>query len=119
MAYDRAWKRLRRAHLARQPSCVRCGAPGLDVDHIVSVRQAPHRRLDPTNLQTLCHGCHSRVTRLYDGQRKAPAGAALSGVPLDPTHPWFDADKVAASDVTRWSKAGSGRDRKNRGRGAG
>lgn len=117
--YDRDWQRVRKRHLAQHPTCVRCGAPGLDVDHITTVRAAPHRRLDPTNLQTLCHSCHSRLTQLYDGQRKQPAGAALSGAPLDPQHPWFDADKLSPSDFTRWSKAGSGRDRGNRARGGG
>ena len=52
--YDRDWQRVRKRHLAQHPTCVRCGAAGVDVDHVVSVRKAPDRRLDPTNLQTLC-----------------------------------------------------------------
>ena len=110
--YDHAWQRLRAKHIKLNPMCVRCGRLGMDVDHIISIRTAPHRRLDPTNLQTLCHGCHSRITRLYDGQRKQPAGAALSGAPLDPTHPWHghvDAGEVHRDDVLRWHKARQGR----------
>ena len=110
--YDRDWQRVRKRHLAQHPTCVRCGAAGVDVDHVVSVRKAPDRRLDPTNLQTLCHGCHSRITRLYDGQRKQPAGAALSGAPLDPTHPWHgqaSAGEVHSADVLRWHKGRQGK----------
>jgi 5-methylcytosine-specific restriction endonuclease McrA len=29
---------------------------------VISVRQAPERRLDPTSLQSLCYSCHSRKT---------------------------------------------------------
>ena len=32
---------------------------GDDVDHMVPVRAAPERRLDPTNLQTLCAQHHN------------------------------------------------------------
>src|SRR5215204_462340 len=82
--YDRDWQRVRKRHLAQHPTCVRCGAPGLDVDHITTVRAAPHRRLDPTNLQTLCHSCHSRLTQLYDVRgiaiiRGIPHAAGPSG----------------------------------------
>jgi hypothetical protein len=48
--YDWPWRRLRKRHLAQYPWCVRCGARGVDVDHVVPVRIAPDRRLDPTNL---------------------------------------------------------------------
>jgi uncharacterized protein YdaU (DUF1376 family) len=51
--YDWPWRRLRKRHLAQYPWCVRCGARGVDVDHVVPVRIAPDRRLDPTNLRTL------------------------------------------------------------------
>lgn len=106
--YDGAWRKLRKQHLAQHPTCVRCGRPGMDVDHIVSVRQAPRRRLDPTNLQTLCHGCHSRLTRAYDGQL-GPRGAGVSGYPLAPSHPWhkaaMDAGQITTQDQERWKKA--------------
>lgn len=55
------WRKLRAAHLDRHPNCRICGAPGEEVDHITPRRVAPERRLDPTNLQTLCKPCHSRV----------------------------------------------------------
>ena len=65
--YDRDWRKLRHAHLASNPLCVTCKAKGLivgatEVDHITPVRQAPERRLDPSNIQSLCRSCHSRKT---------------------------------------------------------
>lgn len=57
--YDREWEKARADWLAAYPSCRRCGAPATLVDHIVPIRQAPHRRLDRTNFQSLCAACHS------------------------------------------------------------
>lgn len=53
------WRKLRARHLLRHPFCEVCGAPTTDVDHIVPRRIAPERRLDPTNLQSLCRSHHS------------------------------------------------------------
>lgn len=53
------WRKLRAAHLERNPWCCRCGRAAQEVDHIVPRRVAPERRLDPTNLQSLCTPCHS------------------------------------------------------------
>ncbi len=55
-----------------EPSCRECARRGLDrpariVDHIIPVRDAPERRLDPTNLQPLCWPCHNRKTNRSDG----------------------------------------------------
>jgi 5-methylcytosine-specific restriction enzyme A len=58
--YDHDWRKLRDRHLGVHPLCVRCGDTAKIADHIESVRKAPHRRLDPTNLQSLCVACHSR-----------------------------------------------------------
>ncbi|MFJ1293242.1 HNH endonuclease signature motif containing protein [Paracoccus yeei] len=52
------WRKVRDAHIARFPNCW-CGAPAVDVDHIVPRRIAPERRLDPSNLQSLCKKHHS------------------------------------------------------------
>jgi len=57
--YDREWEKARAEYLAAYPSCRRCGARAVLVDHIVSIRKAPHRRLDRTNFQALCTPCHS------------------------------------------------------------
>lgn len=75
--YDAAWEKVRRAHLARHPCCCVPGCPTahdrLNVDHIVSVRDDPTRRLDPTNLRTLCQSHHSARTsrdHSWNGKRK-------------------------------------------------
>jgi len=59
--YDRRWRRLRKAFLAAHPFCARCGAPATDVDHIIP--KAAGGADDWTNLQALCHACHSRKTQ--------------------------------------------------------
>ena len=56
---DADWRRLRAEHLRKHPWCRRCGDPAREVDHIVPRSAAPERRLDPTNLQSLCTPCHS------------------------------------------------------------
>ncbi|WP_082735305.1 MULTISPECIES: HNH endonuclease [Hyphomicrobiales] len=60
--YDADWRALRAQFIAANPQCVECGAPAKHVDHIRTIREAPHLRLDPRNLRSLCHSCHSRHT---------------------------------------------------------
>lgn len=63
--YGAEWRAVRAEHLAAEPACRECGAPGTDVDHIV-----PRSRGGSdghANLQTLCHACHSRKTATRDG----------------------------------------------------
>ncbi|NUB09718.1 HNH endonuclease [Azospirillum sp. Vi22] len=61
--YDSGWVKLRAAHLARHSACLVCGTTmGVDVDHVQAIREAPNRRLDPTNLRTLCRLHHNRKT---------------------------------------------------------
>jgi 5-methylcytosine-specific restriction endonuclease McrA len=61
--YGADWRRLRDWHLRRNPLCRLCllddrVVAASDVDHIVAVTLAPERRLDPDNLQSLCHPHH-------------------------------------------------------------
>jgi len=60
--YDKDWWRLRAAFLKAHPTCCVCGAKATHVDHIKSVKEAPHLRLVPTNLRSMCGPCHSRRT---------------------------------------------------------
>lgn len=66
---------LRPQQLAREPFCRSCWQRGIrtgethllripatDVDHIVPHRGRMKLFADPTNLQSLCHACHSRKT---------------------------------------------------------
>lgn len=71
--YDAEWRKFRARIIKAHPFC---GEPGcgstdrLNVDHIVTVRDAPHRRLDPTNVQVLCHKHHSaRTSREHSWNR--------------------------------------------------
>ena len=65
---SRTWRPFRDAQLRREPLCRACGqagrlTPATDVDHIVPVQSSSDPRFyDITNLQSLCHGCHSRKT---------------------------------------------------------
>jgi len=76
--YDDDWRELRAAHLLAEPFCRRCAQLGKEtraamVDHIETVRVAPHRRLDPSNLQSLCWRHHASKT-----QRERPRHARTS-----------------------------------------
>lgn len=92
---------LRLQHLAMHPTCVLCGGEGVDVDHRESIAVAPHRRLDPLNLMTLCHRHHSILTQAHDAggavNRHAPVQASgqvdEAGRQLDPSHPWYEGPK--------------------------
>lgn len=73
--YDRRWQRLRRMVLAQQPFCVACEregrvTPATDVDHIVPL--ADGGRDEWSNLQPLCHSCHSRKTAAAGGRGAKP-----------------------------------------------
>lgn len=61
--------RLRPDQLIREPMCRACAAEGIrthatEVDHIIAHRGDWGKFADPTNLQSLCHTCHSRKTLL-------------------------------------------------------
>ena len=77
--YDRVWRRLRLAVLSADPLCAYCAREGRTtlarvVDHIVPVREAPERRLDPSNLQPLCVRCHVSVKAREEKGRVAGRG---------------------------------------------
>ena len=69
--YESDWRRLRAQHLAAHPYCARCGAVATVVDHNIPIRVAPHRRLDPTNLQSLCTHHHSGAKQ--SEERRSPS----------------------------------------------
>jgi 5-methylcytosine-specific restriction endonuclease McrA len=56
------WKRLRKKVLMRDEfSCLECGRPANQVDHIVALRDGGEE-FDQDNLQSLCNSCHSIKT---------------------------------------------------------
>lgn len=124
--YDKAWDKLRMAHLAIWPWCRICGDIGVQVDHIESVKDNPRRRLDPSNLQTLCDHHHSLITQAFDAVQRGRDGRPLPtgqadarGMHLDASHPWFEGDGQAP--MTRGERkiasiiGNRGRSRGNRG----
>ena len=69
--YDDDWRSVRREYLAEHPFCERqskCGRLPMsmrlatEVHHRQTVARRPDLRLDPTNLEALCHACHSEIT---------------------------------------------------------
>ena len=65
--YDNSWRVVRKQHLTNSPLCELClkegrYVPGQDIHHKVKLRDRPDLRDDSTNLQTLCHSCHSTLT---------------------------------------------------------
>ena len=62
------WQRLRRLKLQQQPECEHCSqskpqpVPATDVDHILPRHSHPELALVLSNLQSLCHSCHSKKT---------------------------------------------------------
>jgi 5-methylcytosine-specific restriction endonuclease McrA len=61
------WKALRIRKLKKDPLCQMCLPKGflkdgMDIDHIVEIKDDYSRRLDISNLQTLCRSCHMYKT---------------------------------------------------------
>lgn len=62
-----AWKKLRALKLSKDPLCENCLDNGFvkaghDIDHIVELKDDYTRRLDMSNLMTLCRPCHMAKT---------------------------------------------------------
>jgi 5-methylcytosine-specific restriction protein A len=75
--YTSRWARVRWMALRRDGfACVKCGARAdLECDHIVSIRKAPERAYDLSNLQVLCITCHTEKTNQEMGRRPIPGRA--------------------------------------------
>ena len=58
--YGWGWITMRARYLRMHPLCVACGATASDVDHVIP--KARGGTDDASNLQALCHACHSRKT---------------------------------------------------------
>lgn len=70
--YGARWRKLRAQILMDEPLCRECRkagciVPATDVDHIVA--RADGGTDDRSNLQPLCHACHSRKTVRENGGR--------------------------------------------------
>ena len=77
---SRRWRSIRSQVLSQQPLCAACNlhgivSPAIDVDHVYPLSHSPTLATTISNLQGLCHGCHSRKTQqeikgyVYDYKR--------------------------------------------------
>ena len=90
----KAWRVLRKSVMAGEPCCRQSEARGLtvlatDLDHWDN----DSTNNDPLNLVPLCHECHSRKTA-RDMGHAVSMGCDVSGMPLDPGHPWNKAPRA-------------------------
>lgn len=70
-----AWKKLSRRMMEKNPVCVECLKQGIIkkadvIDHIVPIRQDWSRRLDESNLQSLCYRHHNQKTKAEKAARE-------------------------------------------------
>ena len=56
------WQRLRKMFLAKNPLCAICNRAATDVHHIEERTGRPDLAMSESNLQALCHECHSAIT---------------------------------------------------------
>jgi 5-methylcytosine-specific restriction protein A len=73
-----AWRKLRAIYLKRNPLCERCYAegritPAVICDHKVEIKDGG-ARLDPDNLQSLCHAHHNKKTAAERAKRNENGG---------------------------------------------
>jgi 5-methylcytosine-specific restriction protein A len=64
--YDKAWRKCRNAFIAYYPLCAECERNGRvtaaeHIHHIVPAKVDPSRRLDWSNLLSVCASCHSKI----------------------------------------------------------
>jgi 5-methylcytosine-specific restriction protein A len=92
---------MRAIQLIRKPLCVLCieagrTTPSMHADHILPTNDGG-ASFDFANLRSLCHECHSRVTRAWQQGKpepKAKAGVdAETGQPVG-NHWWNDASST-------------------------
>lgn len=79
--YDSRWERVRLQHAMDEPLCRHCAERGLVVgmdmvDHIIPISVAPDRRLDDSNLQSLCNACHA--VKSHEDRKRWPGLAGRS-----------------------------------------
>jgi AAA domain-containing protein len=100
--YDHAWQALRRQHLLAHPHCTveGCTRPATDVDHVVSIEDAPDQRLDPTNLRSMCHEHHAQRTARDQGFAQTGPANSAHAQPRGQRHPpWLAPSRVPITVV--------------------
>jgi 5-methylcytosine-specific restriction enzyme A len=95
--YTIKWRKTRARILKRDPVCMVCKErPSSQVDHKIKAIDKPELRFADFNLRGLCQFCHSQKT--IADQKNIPVkpprrGSDETGMPTDPTHPWFKEKK--------------------------
>jgi 5-methylcytosine-specific restriction enzyme A len=97
--YDGDWAKTRNRYLAAHLTCVRCGEPAKVADHIIPVRQAPHRRLDIANLQGLCVACHASWKQSAE-RRGSKFKSGAYGLQLNLNDPGGRGESLFGGDLT-------------------
>lgn len=90
--YGSRWQKARDSWLKRHPLCkmhAELGAivPATVVDHVIPHRGDKALFWDSTNWQSLCKECHDRHKKRLENSG-AVVGCDLTGMPIDPAHPW-------------------------------
>lgn len=82
-----AWRDLRAAVLARDPTCKTpgCTKPSTHADHIIPRKQGGPDTMG--NLRGLCESCHNRRSAKGNVEPRL-IGCDAQGRPLDPLHWW-------------------------------
>jgi 5-methylcytosine-specific restriction protein A len=66
--YDKQWFKFRAEFLRANPiCCCGCGAAATVVDHVRSIREAPHLRLVASNCRPMAKRCHDARTARDQG----------------------------------------------------
>lgn len=90
--YGSKWQRARKAWLLKHPLCKMHADRGLVVaatvvDHIIPHRGDMTLFWDRNNWQSLCKACHDTHKQRLE-KSGAVVGCDMSGIPIDPSHPW-------------------------------
>lgn len=93
--YGGKWLAVRDKHLRECPWCAICLELGqhvraTDVDHIVRAKPTERAFWQRSNHRSLCATHHrSKSGRETHGLKERYGCDAVTGLPLDPEHPWF------------------------------
>jgi len=91
--------------LVQQPLCEVCMkrgrlTPANTVDHIVSIKAGGHPFPTLDELMSMCTPCHNSKSRNTDqptGKGIAYKGCDASGLPVDPSHPFYGSKRITPS----------------------
>ena len=101
--YGSKWQQAREAWLRKHPLCRMCSelgrvVPATVVDHIVPHRGDMRLFWDSSNWQSLCKTCHDSHKQRAE-KSGAVVGCDLSGLPIDPNHPWRGAGQISKANA--------------------